>query len=164
MRCPAFAPRTAARRLLSAPAGTRSRLRAARRDSAGRDRPHNRKFPADGRKGASKAPARAKSSSPRPYFGTGKSSGACASRSLSVSRTSRPQTASYGVSSPAIIRRSVVLPQPEGPSSVVKRPFRIVSVVGCMTCFLSKLLAICSSRISMAALFSAFAIKDTGGM
>ena len=59
-----------------------------------------------------------------------------------------------GVSSPAIIRRSVVLPQPEGPSSVVKLPLSIVRDVGRMTCFFSKRFVIPCRRISIPFLFS----------
>ncbi len=40
-----------------------------------------------------------------------------------------------GVSSPAIMRSSVVFPQPEGPSSVVRLPLWIVRSVGCITVF-----------------------------
>ena len=43
---------------------------------------------------------------------------------------------------PAIIRSSVVLPQPDGPSSVVKLPSSTVSVVGRMTCLPAKLFSI----------------------
>ena len=43
--------------------------------------------------------------------------------------------------------------------SVVKLPFRMVSVVGWMTCLLSKLFEIWFNRISIAVLFSTFIIK-----